>query len=199
MKEASWKGIVNLIFHNFTLEDDEQASKIKSNFAQLWQRFASQFLDKKNRDEYNSIKHGLRLNPGGFKLALGIQKDPNIPAEKMESLGGSDFGSTSFLEQRFDKYNFHLIKNSRNWVPENFVHGLNLISVSIYNVQSFLKLVNGTDPKEIQFRWPTDESYFEEPWSKFSGVTEFNLDPKITKENVRLFTKEDILSIYNKN
>ena len=197
MDEVSWKGVADLVFHHFALDDEQDTSKIKASFARSWQRLAAEFLDQKNRDENNSIKHGFRLNPGGFQLAFGIQKDPKVPAKKLESLGGSEFGSTSFSKQRFDKYNFHLIKNHRNWVPENFVNGLTLISGSIRNITSFLKLVNGKDPKEVRFRWPTNESDFDAPWALSSGVTDFKLDPVLSKENLKLFSKEDILSVFN--
>ena len=157
LSEYSWKGISETV-HQFKLEDETKTREIKDNFAAFWQRLANDFLDKEFQSEYNSIKHGYRVQPGGFKLAFGLQTEFGKPAppEKMQLLGGSDYGSTFFIEEypAGDKNNIWLRRKSRNWLPKNFVHALNLISMSIENIKSFLLIVNGIDPQEVRFSWP---------------------------------------------
>ena len=58
------------------------------------------------RAEYNSIKHGLRVNPGGSYIAVGAEQTPGVPAppEAMRSMGGSPYGSTFFeIEHRAEE------------------------------------------------------------------------------------------------
>jgi hypothetical protein len=51
--------------------------------------------------KYNSIKHGLRTDAGGFRLAMGVEDRPGERAApaRMRSFGGSRYGS-SYCELR---------------------------------------------------------------------------------------------------
>jgi hypothetical protein len=203
LKETSWEKVSELIHQNLVLETEEKTEKIKHLFAKLWRRFAIDFLDKNMRYEYNSLKHGLRIKAGGFSLAFGLQDHPNIPApsEKMRSLGGSRYGASFFIEKNIgrNKQNIFIKDFSRNWEPDNYYHGLKLISISIYNIRSCLQILNGSDPSTLKYQWPSYETYFEEPWAKYSPVNQMSLDVNVSEEDIKLITKEDILSDYKKS
>ena len=137
----SWESFASRAFGGAEC-DGELRAALERNFGRLWSRFAADFLDDRQQQEYNSIKHGTRPRLGGFHMSVGPQADAGIPAtaESMISLGGSDFGSTFFVQERVAHSKLHLrpIGVSVNWVPENLVEGLLLLSMSISNLVSFL-------------------------------------------------------------
>jgi hypothetical protein len=200
IKPITWENLSNTILVALSLEDKEKENRIKQHFATAWGRFANDFLDEKSNKEYNSIKHGLRVRAGGFRVAIGIEDTPGVPAptERMRSLGGSNFGSSFFVPEKIgdNKLHFRVRRYSRNWRPENFVYGLYLISFSLQNILSFLKVVNDVDPTTVQFSWPSNEALFDEPWRLVASVTEIGMDTVITAEHIIPFSKDEILAVY---
>jgi hypothetical protein len=196
----SWKLLANRIYANLDY-DQEKIALIQDGFGKLWSRFASEFVDDNFILEYNGIKHGLRAKPGGFHLSLGPEVTPGVPAppKKMISLGGSTFGTSYFVKEHIissNKINFRPRRHFRNWSPQNLTKGLILISMSIKNVISFLRIFNGVDPKKCQVETPTTKETFEEPWKESIGVTHFDFDLVIEKEHIALFSKDDIFKSY---
>lgn len=200
IRPITWEAISNTIHIALSLEDTEKEAQVKAHFATAWRRFASDLADDKSGLEYNSIKHGFRATAGGFRAAIGIETTPGVPAppERMHSLGGSDFGSSFFIPEKISdsKLHFRVRRHSRNWKPENFIYGLHLISLSLQNILSFLKLINGVEAKTVKFSWPSDESHFEEPWRPVAGVTSMGMDTGIITEHITPFSKDEILAIY---
>ncbi len=173
----NWQTISEAIHVSLVLDDKDKEVAIKRSFGQLWSGFASTFLQVDFGNEYNSIKHGLRIKNGGFSFAMGIQDTPGIPAakERMMLMGKSEFGTSYYDINRIEKVKEHIqIKRaSRNWDPEDMVWGLKLISISISNIVTSLKIHNGINPDKVQFHWPNNLEAFNEPWkrSKTLGVT----------------------------
>lgn len=203
MNRLSWTYVSEIVLQCLVIEDKEKETAIKKGFAHLWSRFASDFLDDKFTNEYNSIKHGLRIRPGGFYVAMGLQDHPGspVPAEKMRLMGKSDFGSSYIATEKIGKLSHHLqMKHHfQNWSPEDMAWGLHMISMSITNVQSALKILNGVNPENIQFHWPSDLSSLLEPWKRSHriGVTSMSgLTIQIQPDFIDAFPKERILSDY---
>ena len=158
IKPITWQTIAQkvLTFGSFA-DTPEQENRIKEQFAAAWALFAHDFSDEKGTEEYNSIKHGFRIKTGGFHLGIAREDTPGIPAplERMQLLGGSDFGSSFFTPERNDdpkkadkdtghfKRHFRVRRNSRNWAPETSFYGLHLLSISLQNILSFLKAIHG--------------------------------------------------------
>lgn len=193
-------GLINCL----SLRNEEKIERLKGSFSTLWYRFASDFLDGNLIAEYNSIKHGFRINPGGFKLMVGPESSPGVaaPADRMTSLGGSDFGSSFFLsegigveEGRRNTTHFRLKANSLNWDPEGMAAGLRLISISLNNILAFLKLLNGLS-ENVTLRYPCDEAYFEIPWSSSQSGRSIGINPIVREEDIVRFSDEDILKVY---
>jgi hypothetical protein len=197
----TWE-ILSDIVHPFELGDSEHTSRVKKLFAQTWRRFASDFLDEKSKLEYNSVKHGLRARMGGFKLSFGPQAAPEIPAspEAMIELGGSEFGSTFYHQEKLiDSRNFRVKSQSLNWNPNRFVFSLILISYSILNVVNYLKYVNSDKEGEFDFYFPKtveDEDVFEKPWEYRVSTTSFNFNTVIDPKWIKPLSKTDILETY---
>jgi len=189
-----------MTIHSFHLDDQAREKRIKSQFARLWSHFASDFLDEAQSAEYNTIKHGLRSLPGGCMLAVGEEDTPGVaaPPERMQRMGGSEFGSTIFVPEFVggSKTHFRVRRTSRNWHPENFVHGLALIAASLGNILAFLRLVNGVAPQEVRFSWPRDEEYFEAPWRRSVGVISLGLDTVVEPGHTIPLNRTQILHVY---
>ncbi|MDY0110250.1 MAG: hypothetical protein RBT60_09975 [Candidatus Krumholzibacteria bacterium] len=139
--------------HSFLSWPEEKLQWIKEGFGRLWAGFAREFVDPKNRSEYNALKHGLRPRPGGFGLAIGEQPDPSTPCppEEMMSLGRSETGSSFFLLEKIGPTKTHFRPRSvaKNWSIENTANGLFLLAMSIENVVSFLRIEHGDPPEKV--------------------------------------------------
>jgi hypothetical protein len=202
-KDISWDLLAKYV-HSYLGYDQAKMDWIRDGFGKLWRRFASDFLDEKFIDEYNGAKHGLRVRPGGFTLAIGIQEVPGTPAsdDKMQNLGGSKFGTSYFVRERIldnNKMNFRPRRHSRNWDPYNFINGLMLLSMSINNVIASLRILNKVDPKECKFWTPNEDGFFDAPWQRSVGVINFDFDRIIRPENVRPVTREQALATYHES
>ena len=207
-KSLSWQAISEEIHTSLVLEDKEKERMIKHQFGRLWSQFASDFLDEDSGREYNSIKHGFRVKPGGYFSALGLEEQPGIPAppEKMRTIGRSDFGS-SFLvqenicENKNQKHHFQLKSRRINWSPQDMLYGLHFIALSLTNIIAYLKIQNGTGAEEVQFQWSGNEEEYHEPWKrrKTFGMMIYLVDPPIKEDDIEKFTKEQILSVYKFN
>lgn len=205
-QKISWDHLSKHV-HSHLGYEQEKMQWIREGFGKLWRSFANDFLDEKFTQEYNGAKHGLRIRPGGFTLAIGLEEIPGTPAppNKMHNIGGSKFGTSYFSREKIlenNRINFRPRRQSRNWDPYNFINGLGFLSMSINNVIEFLRILNKVDPKDCKFLTPKKDGFFNAPWERSVGVINFDFDKIIKSENVRPVTKEEIFSSYceqNKN
>lgn len=199
--------ITPLTWHNLaeilSPVDHKNAEKnewIRRGFGKLWRRLAKEFLAQETSEEYNSIKHGLRISQRGFSAAFGLETISGQPApsENMRMLANSKFGNTYHVAQKLhDGRNFRLMEKSYNWNPYKYVYALQLISMSVKNVISTLKTWHGIEASSIQYHNPTDEAAFNLPWSQLQpGLTSFNVNPIIEESWIEPMSKEDILASY---
>src|SRR6185503_532291 len=105
---VSWRALADAVHSLFSTGDRDKDIRIRASFGHLWERFAMDLLDENLRNEYNSMKHGLRVSMGGFYFAVGAEETRGVPAppDRMMVMAQSEFGS-SFLvpEQLHDKRN----------------------------------------------------------------------------------------------
>lgn len=204
VKTPSWYAISNFIFYSLVLEDKEKEERIKKGFANFWSRLASDFVNQSFTDEYNSMKHGLRVLSGGFAMAIGRQEKQGMPTpnKQMHLLGKSEFGSSFLTSVQIGKHKHHFQskRSSRNWSPIDISWALHLVSMSLRNIVESLKIMNGTPADEVRFVWPEDLDVFKEPWerSKKLGITSMTgfgpiLDPSIIKPYTLKEIKDDYL------
>lgn len=193
--DVTWQTLADRV-HAFLSMPEEKLKWIKEGFGRLWSGFAREFVDPKNRDEYNALKHGLRPRPGGFGLAIGPQTDPNTPCppEKMTLLGTSETGSSFFLLEKIGPTKTHFRPRSvaKNWSIENTANGLFLLAMSIENVVSFLRIEHGDEPEKCRFMTPDSPEAFSAPWAKSAGPTWVNMDTIIREEDIQLWSKDKI-------
>lgn len=201
---VSWETLSALIFQRY-MPDTEKAEITKKSFAKVWSRLAHEFLDDKNIDEYNSLKHGFRVRSGGFSLAFGIEHEYGVapPEEEMQSLGGSEHGTTFIrLESVGEIKNNRSLRSrklSLNWKLEKVILQLQLVSVSIVNIVSALKIANDIKASECKFSVLQEGEDYEKPWSFSPGVTSFNLDFVMDETQVVPLTKKQLFEILNED
>jgi hypothetical protein len=208
-QSISWRKISDMIHVNLVFEDKEKEQTIKQGFGDLWQHCAADFLSDLSDTEYNSIKHGFRVRSGGFYAALGLEEQPGVPAlpENMRLFGRSDFGSSfltpqSISNSKDDKHHIRLKRQRLNWNPEDMLYGLHLITMSLNNIISCLKVLNGIGAETVQFQSPQDAETFKEPWKRhqsmgFTGLS--GPEYPIEEDGINKFPKSEILAAYKRS
>ena len=198
--EVSLNSVTELIFQTY-MPNTERANTTKILFAKFWGLLANEFLDDKNIDEYNSLKHGFRVRSGGFSLSVGIEHEYGVspPEDEMKSLGGSEHG-TKFIRLEpiagiKNNRNLRSRKVSLNWRVERVALQLQLVCMSINNIISALKIANGIEAGKCKFVRPTEDSDFEKPWSFSPGIMNLSMDFVIDETQIGLVTKGELNDI----
>lgn len=194
-ESLGWSDIFDFLFPDLGIADKEYEAAIRENFAKAWSRFAIDFLDGAFVREFNSIKHGLRLRSGGFKLRVGIPDELGVtpPPEKMMELTSSNFGSSYLKSEKIGTLSHHvrLRGELRNWELDSIAWGLQMAATSITNVQSSL-LANTNGGYEFVFTTPSPSEI--DRWKCFTTLTA--PEATILPEYIQPFSKEQIISEY---
>lgn len=200
IEHLSW-GVISDTVNLFSYEDKMRTKETKELYSKLWTRLGHAYLDDASTKEYNSIKHGFRVKAGGFTLLVGTEPKYGIspPPEEMKPVGGSKFGTSFFCAEYIDgvkekKYeaNFRVRRYSINWNPKNVAHALIMLSMSINNVISYMKIINGVDAKTVLFTRPQESEYFEEPCKHSVGILNINIDSSVSNKNITSLSREEI-------
>jgi hypothetical protein len=159
---------------------------------------AGDFIQADFDREYNSLKHGLRVQSGGSYFALGIEDTPGVPAppERMRMIAQSDFGSTFLIAQKLKARQFAFGHTSVNWNPHAFVKRIPLAVVCMQNVIACLKMMNGAAEGECSLSLLTEE-IVDEALSIPSRSFRFTLDATVAPDEVPDLSADEILSRYN--
>lgn len=157
-------------------QDVEKRDALSKNFGDAWGRLAHEFLDPNNIAEYNALKHGNRVLPGGFTLSMGLEEEYGKPAprEATNVMTHSKWGSTFYRIERFggeDKANRSVrsVRHSVNWNVWNTAAATQLLAMSTRNVISTIQISNGSDPATVKF-YLVDEEDFRKPWAVSVGL-----------------------------
>lgn len=194
----SWENISELIFQSYLPDSEKQKNTIKL-FSKLWSDLSDEFLDRERIYEYNSMKHGFRVSPGGFTFTLGIEHEYGVPppSNEMKVFDHSEFGLSFFKLEKIgsQKDNRSLISRRClvNWKVEKTAILLQLISISINNIIAALKIANGATPNEVKFTRPSDDSAFEEAWNHNPNMFNVTMDIAIDKNETMPVTKKELL------
>jgi hypothetical protein len=94
---VNWHSVGTAIFATYQPGTERQENTVKC-FADLWDRLTGEINDQTYVDEYNALKHGFRIRPGGFTLAVGVEHEYGVPppASEMESIGQPAFGASFY-------------------------------------------------------------------------------------------------------
>ena len=190
ISSVTWIKIAESVFKTFKPGTDQQKEMI-NGFGRLWARLAMEVVDPNRVDEYNSLKHGLRVRQGGFAIAVGLEPSCGVvpPPEQMKVLGKSKFGSSFFTVEPAirERGNRSILAKHIciNWSMERIVLLNQLAYISISNIISALRIINGAS--SCKFLLPSDSEDFERPWTYSPGVTRMALGDIV--EDVPITTK----------
>lgn len=195
----NWKSIAAAVFATYQ-PGTERQSGTTDCFARLWSRLTGELTNEVQIDEYNAIKHGFRMRPGGFRLAVGLEHTFGVapPESGMGTLGHSAFGASFFKIEKLGsgKGNPHIRsrQTSVNWSIERVILLHQLVHMSINNVISALKISSEFSPSSCVFLRPENDTDFDKPWSYSTGVTSMNIDHVLEEERVPQVSKAELLA-----
>lgn len=200
-KPVTWHSISTLVHSE--MPDDGVKQAMTAKFASFWAALAAEFLSPAFRDEYNSLKHGFRIMPGGFSASLGPAKPvgspPTAPAE-LELLGSSEFGSFLLKAVPIEgtpRLNCGVSSRLRNWNPEALMADLHLISCSLTNVVSCLRIVSGFKPQEVKFSWPDSDAPFAVKRRMLNEIETMSFGPGVKAADVKPVTADSVRHGYD--
>jgi hypothetical protein len=186
-KIDSWKVISNQINAYFT---EEKRELLIEKYEKLWIKLANEYINSNFIAEYNSLKHGNRILPGGVFISVGAEHEYGIapPPEEMHSIGGSKYGSTFFSSElvihRKNKINYIVTEHTVNWDPGKLIGRLCLISNSINNIRSCSLIANGESPQNVRFENPQNIEAFDEVFESNIGVLGFDRKCSFNKNDI---------------
>jgi hypothetical protein len=186
----SWESLSEVIHRRLS---PDKAS-LKGRFAHLWRRLADDYINELKAGEYNSLKHGLRVQAGGFSLRIGSKTAAAPPIVDSSSI----FGSRFYQRSRLDRHNFSLETAGVNWNPVALALRVELLAVSINNIICYLKECCATERLTVRLLWPEGPEYaWELPWEADFMIEQMRGGRLLTAEDVALRTPADILSTYD--
>lgn len=194
-----WSTIAGAVFSTYQPGTQRQTDTIEC-FARLWGALTGELVNQANVDEYNAMKHGFRARPGGFALAVGIEPSYGVapPDSEMKTVGQSDFGATFLKIETIgpNRASRHIRsrQTSVHWSLERVVLLQQLVYMSINNVVTALKVVNGYAASTCRFLRPENDTDFEKPWSYGTGVTSINFDYVLDESCLPIVTKAELLA-----
>jgi len=196
LKNINWDSITKLIFHFLSEDKSTNKGEIIDNFSTTIKHFAIDFLDKNRHNEYNSIKHGFRIQSGAVTLKLKPENS-NTETGWQNYLYG-EYGSTFYISEKIsnNEINFKLATSSNNWKPENLHAAIILIGLIISNIKSFLIGHNKIKVEILQYKIPEDNFVYNLPWNELYGTGNITMNFGFDQNALKLITKEEVLESY---
>ena len=136
----SWQSLAQLLIPI----DDEESVQC---FGTFWKRLAADYRNDQTKQEFNSLKHGLRARAGSPYVAIGGHE-----------LAVAEHGSSFPVVSR-RKTEVVLSFGSRSWSARSLLAELELLSASMINLLTLLKQLHGLE-KHLEFEVP-EETLFE--------------------------------------
>ncbi len=204
LRAVTWDGIVDAIHGPYQSFDKETEPEIKKVVARLWQRLAADFLNPIRCDQYNTIKHGFRSQPGGVRVQIGnpVSVGNTQSSAKSLDLGGSEFGSSFVTIEALKPvkpFQYRIQRMALNWDPEILADRLRLIAFSINNIIAFLRNYNRIAVQvSNKFEWPP-VSQIEHALRSAPGIISLSFPTyKPESDDFAALTKEEILKVYDR-
>lgn len=179
---------------------EEKREIMIEKYEKLWIRLANEYINNNFITEYNSLKHGNRILPGGIFISVGTEHEYGVapPSEEMHSIGGSKYGSTFFATEQVtkgnNKINFIVSEHTVNWDPGKLIGRLCLISNSINNIRSCSLIANGELPQNVKFQNPQKIETFDEVFESNIGVLGFDRHCSFNKKDIEAdLQNEDLI------
>lgn len=205
LSRVTWQGLAEVVHHGVGTGDADWAGAVQC-FGQVWQRFGVDYCEHFRIAEYNSVKHGLRARPGGWWLAVGLEKERGVPAppEAMQCIGRSDYGTHFHCAEPVrgpdgsaQRGHWFLERRRLNWDVEHMATAIQLLAMSQTNLLSFLKRHAGIPAKDLKFFCPVDERAFDLPGGFAGGANNFAMRMTIPSQVIPAWDKRKLQQIYS--
>ena len=200
IERITWNAISEIVYKNSPWSNTETVK----HFSKLWSRFARDFLNTDLRNEYNGIKHGLRVAPGGFSLQAGLEAEYGVPPpeNEMETIGQSLYGSSYFVvvplveeNNKSSRVHYSLSEHSQNWDAVSTAKALQLTGMSINNLRSFLLILFESSTRKQKFQRPQNQDDFERPWVVTCGANNLKWKFDLDEDRVNFTPRTEIEEI----
>lgn len=190
-----WPAVVRSL--NPAAAEDDVSKEHHDAVERLWRYLASQFLDDDFREEYNSIKHGLRVRSSPSFFNMGIEPSPGVPSQHMVRWAESNSDSNFLRKAALKKYQWQLRDGRSNWDPKNFVNLMPVIVRSIRNLRDLLLGQNGADISSISFSMFTAAEVDDAlAFRKSDRNVKFSVWTIVPRQGLQDLAQEDIKADY---
>jgi len=141
------------------------------------------------------MKHGMRIAPGGSSLSFGVEPSPGESPESMKVLSSSRYGSRFFQSQKVGQTSHHMRiqRTSLNWSALAMAQRLALVSMSINNIISALRVGHGLDASGVDFQRPISPELFEDAFREDVGVRSIRFDSVVKIQPVDEVSRAELL------
>jgi hypothetical protein len=102
-------------------------------------------------------------------------------------------------ENFYKVYNPKAADRARNWDPEGLFMSIDLIALSIHNVVSWLRMLNGTAAQQLTYSWPENPDYFDIAMNKPPSLNNLTYDEVIDENEIKFLSREEILASYEQS
>lgn len=192
-RPPTWRRIAEVLLGPLETEDATNYSRQVERFSEAWAVLAADFLNDTRSREYNSLKHGIRTQPGAFSLEFSTETE-GVFYSAENALGHSFV----LLEPKQGRKHHHDLKFvAMGLEPENCSAALMIIAVSIHNALAFAR-ARASDKSELQVRSFTDDLPFETLRKHEIGVSSFTLGGTASPtDESEYWSRQEILAIYD--
>lgn len=137
----------------------------------------------------------MRVKAGGTSLRIS-SPDGGAPILDSQSEFGSRFFHVNWLHKRT---NFYVQDGARNWSPDALALRVQLISLSIGNIASYLKAYEAKGSAAVRFDWPVGTETALEAWDIRAIIASMRGGVVIEAEDIEPKSPEDILALYEQS
>jgi len=203
LDEISWNTISDLIHCNFKLNDSVQEKKTKEFFGQTLSRFAHEMLDQGKRREFNSLKHSMRVQLGGFGVKFSLGEDTIDRNADEFDFGYSEYGA-SFVNAiqitKKSKSHYAFERVSHNWNIPYLLKSIEMIQVLTNNLKTYLLGINGyLENTPAKYMYPTELGGLDSAQFSGSNVINSTIRRDVREADIEILGKNKILSVYTKS
>ena len=160
LTDISWLNISKVLWGGLSERRYELTAKILG-------RLAEYFISEYSRDEYNGIKHGLRLSFGGTSLSFAPVGSPDKPPspESFIPIGSSKFGSQFYDFKPFNgsKNHFRVSRKFVNWHIEVIAYHLRHTVLLIENMGIPMRIFSDVEGDRTLRFFRDDDEYELDP------------------------------------
>lgn len=190
-RHPTFEGIAKAILLPVAATDSLMYERLVDELSKTWRHFAHVFCDPIKSAEYNSLKHGFRVQATPFQMTVRRTDTGDVALHANVEAGIAFMGLKKNPDRRFD---FSISNHTLALEPEAYAASLELVAVSVHNAIMYARFRCQEEPDNLKLRLPTDWETFTRARSHKEPVQSFNFGGTTTPDTY--FTAEEILSIY---